>query len=132
MKAAFLIGRILFGGFFLQNGINHLKNHEQMTPYAGSKGVPNPDQAVLASGVLLTLGGASILLGIKPKIGAASVIAFLAVASGMMHDFWNAPDAGSKQGDLIHFSKNMALLGAALALAGVKEPWPASFGKHFD
>ncbi len=131
MKAAFLIGRILFGGFFRQNGINHLKNHEQMAPYAGSKGIPNPHQAVLASGVLLTLGGASILLGIKPKIGAVSRMAFLAVASGMMHDFWNAPDPGSKQGDLSHFSKNLALLGAALALAGMKEPWPASFGSKF-
>jgi hypothetical protein len=28
--------------------------------------------------------------------------------------------------DMINFSKNMALLGAALALMGVEEPWPAS------
>jgi hypothetical protein len=27
---------------------------------------------------------------------------------------------------MIHFSKNMALLGAAIALMGVDEPWPAS------
>jgi hypothetical protein len=29
---------------------------------------------------------------------------------------------------MIHFSKNMALLGAALALMSVEEPWPASLG----
>jgi putative oxidoreductase len=41
MKAPFLIGRLLFGGYFLYNGINHLRNREQMAPYAESKGVPN-------------------------------------------------------------------------------------------
>jgi hypothetical protein len=28
--------------------------------------------------------------------------------------------------EMINFSKNMALLGSALALMGVDEPWPAS------
>ncbi len=130
MKAAFLLGRILFGGFFLQSGINHLKEHEHLAPYAGSKGIPNPDQAVLASGVALALGGASNILGIKPKFGALSLIGFLAIASGTMHDFWNSQDPGDKQNNMIHFSKNMALLGAALALAGIKEPWPASVAGH--
>ena len=27
---------------------------------------------------------------------------------------------------MINFSKNMALLGAAIALMGMEEPWPAS------
>ena len=126
MKAAFLLGRVLFGGFFLQSGINHLQNHRKLAPYAGSKGISNPDQAVLASGVALALGGASIILGVKPKLGALSLIGFLVLASASMHDFWNSDDPGDKQNNLIHFSKNMALLGAALALTGVKEPWPVS------
>lgn len=132
MKAAFFLGRMLFGGFFLQSGINHLKEHENLAPYAGAKGIPNPDEAVLASGILLALGGASIILGFKPKLGAASIIGFLAIASGTMHDFWNSSDPGDKQNNMIHFSKNVALLGAALALAGTKEPWPASIGKCCD
>jgi uncharacterized membrane protein YphA (DoxX/SURF4 family) len=85
-----------------------------------------PEQAVTASTVLLLLGGASILLGMKPKIGTAAVIAFLAAVSPMMHDFWTQKDPSQRQTDMIHFSKNMALLGAALALMGMEEPWPAS------
>jgi hypothetical protein len=27
---------------------------------------------------------------------------------------------------MIHFAKNLALVGASLALMGVEEPWPAS------
>jgi hypothetical protein len=67
MKAAFLIGRLLFGGFFLYNGINNLKQHKNLSQYAGLKNVPMPEQAVTAATVLLLLGGGSILLGAKPK-----------------------------------------------------------------
>jgi uncharacterized membrane protein YphA (DoxX/SURF4 family) len=75
---------------------------------------------------LLTLGGASILLGFRPKLGSLAILGFLATASPAIHDFWNDHDAGQKQNNMIHFSKNMALLGAALALLGVEEPWPVS------
>jgi putative oxidoreductase len=126
MKAAFLIGRFVFGGFFLYNGINHIKQHKNLSQYAGLKNVPMPEQAVTASGVLLLLGGTSILLGAKPKIGTAAVIAFLAAVSPKMHDFWRQQDLSQRQNEMINFSKNMALLGAAVALMGIDEPWPAS------
>lgn len=124
MKTAFVIGRMLFGGFFLYNGINHLKNPKGLVQYAGAKNVPNPDQAVTASGIALLAGGASIILGLKPRLGALPIAVFLSVVSPMIHDFWNAGDE-SKQSEMINFSKNIALLGAALMLAGV-EDWPLS------
>ena len=126
MKAPFLIGRAIFGGFFLYNGINHFRNRETLSQYAGAKNVPAPDIAVAASGAMLILGGTSILLGVKPKLGAAAIIGFLAGVSPMMHDFWRAEDPNQRMNDMIHFSKNVAMLGAAAALMGVEEPWPAS------
>lgn len=125
MKALFLIGRIAFGGFFLYNGINHFKQKDALAGYAGSKNIPNPELAVIASGVALVAGGASIVLGAKPKLGTLAIMGFLAVTSPTMHDFWSAEDPQHKQNEMINFSKNMALLGAALALAGVEE-WPLS------
>ncbi len=126
MKALFLIGRIAFGGFFLYNGINHIQQRESMKQYAGAKNVPKPEAAVMASAALLILGGASIIAGVQPNLGALAVVAFLATVSPTMHDFWSVDDPSRRQNEMIHFSKNMALLGAAIALAGVKEPWPAS------
>ena len=129
MKAPFLIGRLLFGGFFLYNGINHFKNHRQMAPYAGSKGVPNPDVSVMLAGIPLAIGGTSLLLGIKPKLGAAAIIGFLAGVSPIMHDFWHNEDPNERQTNMINFMKNAALAGGALALMGVEEPWEASVGR---
>lgn len=125
MKLPFLLGRLAFGGYFLYNGINHFKNRKMLAQYAGSKHVPQPDVAVIAGGAMLILGGTSILLGVKPKLGAAAVIGFLAGVSPVMHDFWRQEDANQRANDMINFTKNLALVGGALALMGVEEPWPA-------
>jgi uncharacterized membrane protein YphA (DoxX/SURF4 family) len=59
---AFLIGRIIAGGYFIMGGFNHFNNLEMMTGYAKSKGTPAPTVAVTGTGVLLLLGGVSLLL----------------------------------------------------------------------
>jgi len=126
MKIPFLLGRIVFGGFFLYNGINHFKQRKSLAEYAKAKNVPLADIAVPATGAALLVGGTSILLGVKPRLGALAIIGFLASVSPTMHDFWKQEDPGQRMNDMINFSKNMALLGAAVALMAVEEPWPAS------
>lgn len=126
MKAAFLLGRLVFGGFFIYNGINHLKERKSMGQYAQSKNVPLSEFAVAATGVALIGGGASILLGIKPRAGAAAIAGFLAGVSPVMHDFWRIEDPNQRMNEMINFGKNVALLGSALTLIGLEEPWPAS------
>lgn len=129
MKATFLLGRALLGGFFLYNGIHHFLELNSMAQYAGAKNVPMPKAAVSASGALLLIGGTSLVTGIKPKLGTAAVIGFLMGVSPAIHDFWNIEDPQQKQNEMINFSKNMALLGATIALSSVEEPWPASLAK---
>jgi putative oxidoreductase len=126
MKAPFLLGRLLFGGFFIFSGINHFKQTKPMAQYAAAKKIPKPDIAVQVSGAVLIAGGASILLGIKPKLGTAAIIGFLAGVSPLMHDFWKKENPEERANDMINFMKNLALLGAAMALMGVEEPWPGS------
>jgi putative oxidoreductase len=126
MRVPFLLGRLIFGGYFVMSGINHFKQTGQMSNYAASKNVPKPDVAVRATGAMLIAGGASILLGIKPKLGTAAVIGFLAGVSPVMHDFWKQQQPEQRMTEMINFTKNMALVGGAMALMGVEEPWPAS------
>jgi uncharacterized membrane protein YphA (DoxX/SURF4 family) len=71
-------------------------------------------------------GGASVMLGIKPRYGALAILAFLVSVSPVMHDFWRAEDPNQRMNDQINFFKNLALLGAALSLMAVREPWPVS------
>jgi putative oxidoreductase len=117
MGFAYALGRLVFGGFFLYNGINHFKNRKVLEQYAAAKKLPSPDLAVVLSGATLILSGASLVLGVKPRLGALGV---LASVSPSMHDFWKQEDAGQRQTEMIHFSKNIAMLGAALALMGAE------------
>ena len=126
MKTPFLIGRIVFGGFFLYNGIHHLMERRELAKYSASKGVPAPELAVTASAVPLILGGASLLTGVKPKVGALAILGFLAGVSPVMHDFWRNEDPEERNNNLQSFMKNLALAGGAVALMGVDEPWEAS------
>ena len=126
MKAAFLLGRLIFGGFFLYSGIHHFQERKMMSQYVAAKGIPMPDVAVSATGALLVAGGASIVLGVKPKWGALAIAAFLVGATPMMHDFWKAEDPNQRQNDQINFMKNVALLGATMSLLALDEPWPVS------
>lgn len=128
MKAPFLLGRMIFGGFFLYNGINHIQNRKPMAQYTQSKGVPPAlsEAAVVGTGVAMLVGGASIISGVKPKWGALAILGFLGGVTPIMHNFWVHEDPQQRQGEMINFAKNVAMAGAALALMGVEEPWEAS------
>lgn len=126
MRAAFVLGRAIFGGFFLYNGINHFLNERAMSEHAASKRVPKPDAAVTASGALLTAGGLSVLTGVRPRQGLAAIIAFLVPVTLQMHKFWEESDPAARMNQTVHFAKNLALVGAALALMQIDEPWPIS------
>jgi uncharacterized membrane protein YphA (DoxX/SURF4 family) len=126
MKTVFLLGRLIFGGFFLYSGLHHFQEKKVLAQYAAAKNVPLPDIAVTASGAMLMLGGASILLGVKPKIGALAIAGFLAGVSPMIHGFWRTEDSQQRQNEMAHFMKNIAMLGGVMALMSMEEPWPLS------
>jgi uncharacterized membrane protein YphA (DoxX/SURF4 family) len=121
--AALLAGRALFGGYFLYNGINHFMNRKMLVDYARSKGVSCPQVAVAASGLMILAGGASLLAGLQPKVGAGLITTFLAGVSPKMHAFWKDDNPQERMSDIVNFTKNMALIGGALLAAGSSESW---------
>ena len=128
MAYLFLIGRILYGGFFLMAGINHFMNATAMAGYAGSKGLPAPRLGVLASGAIMLLGGLSILSGFRPEWGVLLLTLFLVPATLIFHNFWADTDPMARMNNMIHFQKNVALMGAAWMLLMVPQPWVFGVG----
>lgn len=123
-----LLGRIIAGGFFIMNAVNHFTKLNMMVPYAQSKGLPAPKAGVVGTGVLLLLGGLSLLLGYHPTVGAILLVVFLLATSFTMHNFWAIKDPQQKMGETVHFSKNIALLGFVLMTLGIPRPWPMTLG----
>lgn len=112
----FLIGRIMFGGYFVMMGLNHFGNHKMLTGYAASKKIPSPSLAVYFSGVLIFLGGIGIISGWYPIVSLILIMVFLVPVSFMIHSYWKNSDPMVKMADMTHFFKNMALIGATLML----------------
>ena len=110
------LGRLLFGGYFLFGAYNHFANIGMMSGYVHSKGIPAAKLAVGGSGVLLLIGGLSVLLNMYTAIGVAALVLFLLPVTFMMHAFWKVQDPGAKMGEMVNFTKNLALLGAVLIM----------------
>jgi putative oxidoreductase len=127
MDTLLLIGRIILGGFFIYSGVNHFIGFGMMTQYAKMKGVPFPAVAQGVTGLMLVLGGVSVLCGVYPAIGILLLVAFLVPVSVIMHNFWEIKDPQLRMTDKASFMKNMALLGAILMLLAIPTPWALSF-----
>ncbi|GAB3697992.1 DoxX family protein [Halorubrum pallidum] len=125
----FLIGRILFGGTLAFMGLNHFMDLDTMAGYAEFKGLPAPRFSVIASGLVLALGGLGVAVGAFPVLSAGALAVFLAVSAVTMHDFWSVDDPEEQQSEMTSFLKNMYGAGAALTLLAVGgTAWPYAVG----
>ena len=113
--AIVLLGRIFFSLVFILAGSGHFA--KQSVAYAATQGVPLPSITVPVSGLMAILGGLSILLGYRVKVGAALIALFLAVVTPMMHNFWAVHDPMMQQMQMAMFLKNISMLGGALLIS---------------
>lgn len=109
------IGRFLYSLIFIMSGINHFSSGS--IGYAASQGVPMADILVPISGILAIVGGLSVLLGFHARFGAILLILFLLPVTFLMHNFWAFSDPEMAQMQMIHFMKNIAMLGGGVLIA---------------
>jgi uncharacterized membrane protein YphA (DoxX/SURF4 family) len=117
--AVVLAGRILFSVFFARSASGHIRRRGQMVGYAGSAGFPLPYLAGWPSGAWLGFASMSVALGIWPDLGALMLGAFVIPAALYFHRYWKVEDPGQRQMQAGNFYRNIALLGASLALFGL-------------
>jgi putative oxidoreductase len=108
------IGRFLYSAIFLMTVMGHFS--AGYIGYAAQAGVPVPGLLVPLSGVIAILGGLSITLGYKAKIGGWLIVLFLVPVTFKMHAFWAVADPMMHGIQLALFWKNISMLGAALLI----------------
>lgn len=123
------LGRLLFSLVFLLAAPAHFT--AQGIGYAAGQGVPLPNILVPFTGILLILGGLSVLLGYHTRVGAVLLAIFLVPVTLLMHPFWAIDDPSAAQVQQIMFMKNLALLGGTLLLLHFG-PGPLSLDERRD
>lgn len=126
MALAFLIGRIIVGIYFLENAHSHLIKGSHLSGYAASKGVPSPRAAIFVSGLLLLIGGLSVLTGVAVSWGILALIVFMVPVTLKMHNYWRETDPMARMNQRIAFMKNLAIIGFLLMTYAVSTPWQYS------
>lgn len=129
-NVGFLIGRIILGLYYIMAGVEHFTKFKMMSQYAASKFSFMPEAGVIVTGILLIVGGFTILTGFMPWIGVLSLVAFFIPVTLIMHNFWAEQDPQMKMMQMIQFTKNMGLMGSALIFLAIPEPWPISLTRR--
>ena len=114
--------RILISLVFLLNAIGVI---DQTIPARemAERGIPaNLVPAMMLAGRAVEfLGGLALIFGLFPRLAALALFAFLFPATFISHSFWLSAGTPAFMGQLINFSKNMAIWGGLLFIAGTKD-----------
>lgn len=113
-----VLARVLVGGLFLIAGIrNTLKLSERIAGKT-NYGWPLPAGLVGAGFAIEVFGGASVIFGVWPVLGAVALIVFTVLATVLYHNF--TLFSGAERGTHFYFvTVNAALCGALLLVIAV-------------
>jgi putative oxidoreductase len=114
-RAIVPVGRVLFALVFLMALPSHFS--PAAAAYAAAQGVPASNVLVPLAGILAGLGALSVALGLRARVGAWLIVIFLVPVTLWMHSFWRETDPMMVELQLVHFMKNLSILGGALLIA---------------
>jgi putative oxidoreductase len=114
-NALWLLGRILIGSIFVQSGLDKLMSLDGFTGFLVNSGIPAGMASILApvGASVEFAGGLAIVLGLMTRYVALLLIVFVIIATLLAHRFWDY-DGSARYGQLINFSKNVAIIGGFL------------------
>jgi len=108
-----LVARVLMAIIFVAAGLSKLMAFGPTAGYIASQGIPL-SQLVTAGTIALEIGGGIMLItGFQARLAAAALAFFTLVAAVLFHNFW-AAEPDQFQNQLIHFQKNLAMVGGLL------------------
>jgi putative oxidoreductase len=112
------VARCLFAEIFLVAGYDTLTNPGHRTDVvAKTLPLPQPHLMVRINGGSMLAGGTALALGVKPRLAALGLAAALVPTTYSGHQFWNQNDPAARRMQLVHFNKNVSLIGGLLTYA---------------
>ena len=107
------IGRLLLASLFILSGFTKLIDWQATAAYMASKDLPLIPVLLPIAAIVEIAGGVALLAGAYSRIAAFALFLYLIPTSLIFHNFWAVPAAQS-QNQMIHFMKNVSMLGGLL------------------
>ena len=121
-----VVGRFLLALIFVLSGWGKIAGFEGSVAYMASKGMPFP-QFLLPGAILIELGGGlALMIGWKARWAALAIFLFCIPTTLIFHNYWAVPPEQA-QNQMIHFLKNLAVMGGLLYVVAFG-PGPFSVG----
>jgi putative oxidoreductase len=111
-----LVGRFLMSLVFILAGIGKIGAFSMYTGFIAAAHLPLPKVSLAIAIVVELLGGLAILAGLHTRFMAWVVFLYLIPTTIMFHNFW-ALQGATRIDNMIHFEKNLAIMGGLLILA---------------
>ena len=112
-----ILGRLLLAAIFLINPlVNLIPNFSATTSAMQSAGAPMPAILLSVAIAMLIAGSLALIAGYQARWGAFLLLIFLVPATYYFHAPWRAGDAAEAGQQVIHFLKNIGLMGAMLLI----------------
>jgi putative oxidoreductase len=111
-----LFGRILLSLVFIMGGVGKITGFSFEEAMVAAKHFPLPAVALGIALVIELVGGIAILTGLFTRITAWIVFLYMIPTTCMFHNFWGMQGA-DRIDTMIHFEKNLAIMGGLLLLA---------------
>lgn len=112
--ALLLVGRLLMAALFLPSGISKALNFAPFATSLADKGLPYAEAWAGAAVAIEILGPIALILGFLPSWTALLLIAFVVVASGMSHRYWEFAEVAARRNQEINFFKNLGVIAGLL------------------
>jgi putative oxidoreductase len=123
-----LVGRVCLSLIFLMSAFGKLTNWNGTAGYMASKNLPAIPVLLILAVLFELVGGLSVLTGYKARWGASLLVVFLLIVTPIFHNFW-AVSGADQQNQMIHFLKNVAILGGLLQIVA-RGAGPASLERE--
>lgn len=119
---AAIVARILVSIVFLLNAIGVIDQSIPAKEMA-KRGAPEAmvPMLMLFARCVELVAGLALAFGVLPRLAALALLAFLIPATLVSHSFWLSTGTPAFMGQLINFSKNVAICGGLLFIGATAE-----------
>lgn len=115
------LGHAALASMFIFGGAHAFSEPGGRVQKVEDAGIPQPRQATILNGAIMTVAGTTLAFGILPKLSALALMGTLIPTTFVGHAFWAEESDQARAMQLTQFYKNAAMLGGLLLVLTEKD-----------